>query len=133
MEDDKFITIPDNWVVIKLEKNDKSPLIKTIYKVFASWTEGYLDNDSWRINSGIESVDEDSETIYFKGYSGSCYACRKSKYGMGGKHSSDVLNRIITEASESKATLTILPEDTNWRRVVDSGRDNDASYGEEGE
>ena len=63
---------PDNWVIIEIPKEEK-----TYYKVLAGWSGGYLDGDSWRMNSGITSVEEDDEYYYFKGESGSVYKCWK--------------------------------------------------------
>lgn len=40
---------PDNWVVIKVKSDDPH------YRVLAGWSDGYLDGDSWRMNSGIVS------------------------------------------------------------------------------
>ena len=59
---------PDKWVMIKITSGDK-----TYYKIFATWFGGYLDGDSWKINSGISSIDEDDDFYYFNGFSGSCY------------------------------------------------------------
>lgn len=64
---------PDNWVIIEVTVRKE-----TFYKVLAGWSGGYLDGDSWRMNSGIVSFEEDDEYYYFKGYSGSIYKCRKA-------------------------------------------------------
>ena len=64
--------IPDRWLLI--EQGD-------IHKVFASWLGGYLDSDSWRMNSGIESVEVDGDYFLFHGFSGSIYKCHKDNYG----------------------------------------------------
>jgi hypothetical protein len=63
---------PSNWVVLKLEDD------KTIfYKVL-----GVFRHSDWRVNSGIESVEEDEEHYYFYGMSGSLYICKKTLYGV---------------------------------------------------
>lgn len=51
------------------------------HRVFGSWSGGYLDGDSWRMNSGIESVIEEDDHYLFIGSSGSTYACHKDMYG----------------------------------------------------
>ena len=51
---------PDNWVVIKMMPPEKD----TMYKVLGGWSGGYLDGDSWRMNSGVTSVEDDGD--YFK-------------------------------------------------------------------
>jgi|TARA_Y100000034_G_scaffold113340_1_gene148252 endonuclease YncB( thermonuclease family) len=63
---------PDNWVIFRV--NDDDPY----YKILAGWSGGYLDGDSWRVNSGIARVTEDDDYCYFHGYSGSTYKCHKN-------------------------------------------------------
>jgi hypothetical protein len=65
---------PDNWVVFKMSAPDDSC---TCYKVLGGWSGGYLGGDSWRMNSGIVSVEQKGETYEFHGSSGSCYICYK--------------------------------------------------------
>ena len=77
----KPLTTPDRWILLK---------IGNIYKVFGSWSGSYLHGDSWRINSGIESVEDDGDFWLFHGVSGSVYKCRKTSYGTTG-YSSMVL------------------------------------------
>lgn len=68
---------PDNWVIIKID-NKKDPIF---YKVLGGWSGGYLDGNSWRMNSGIVSIKEDDEYYYFGGSSGSVYKCfKKSEF-----------------------------------------------------
>lgn len=63
---------PDKWLIIKCP---------TCYKVFGTWHGGYLDGDSWRTNSGITNVEEESDYYLFYGESGSVYKCHKGHYG----------------------------------------------------
>jgi len=112
------MTKPEQWVVVKIE-NPKAtdPFLKTIHKVFASWSGGYLDGDSWKMNSGIDRIMEDESTVKFYGYSGSCYECRKGSYGTGTSFPTAVLENYINKAKELGGTMTILPEDTNWMEL----------------
>ena len=66
---------PDKWVIIHIPQNN-------IYKVFATWAGGYLGGDRWRLNSGINHIEEDQDYYYFFGHSGSCYECHKKAYGV---------------------------------------------------
>jgi hypothetical protein len=66
---------PDKWSLIKIQGKDPH------YRVFGSWSGGYLSGDSWRMNSGIVRVEETDDTFKFFGSSGSCYECSKEMYG----------------------------------------------------
>ncbi len=77
---------PDNWVVIKFKGDDPH------YRVLAGWSGGYLDGDSWRMNSGIVRSERKGDYFYFYGSSGSCYKCyihsqrlRMNNYGVWDK------------------------------------------------
>lgn len=87
---------PNKWVILEIEFKSGVE-----YKVFGSWTGGYLDGDSWRLNSGIEKVEEDEEYFYFYGFSGSCYKCDKELYGIAGVYNRAELSNIL-EYTESK-------------------------------
>ena len=91
---------PDKWVVIKVPDG---------HKIFASWAGGYLDGDRWRLNSGIEKVEEDDKYYYFFGYSGSCYKCRKGGYGVMTSYSQGILDTIL-----SQRFVELLEEDRDW-------------------
>ena len=64
---------PDNWVILKVTLTDE-----TFYKVLVGWSGGYLDGDAWRMNSGIDKVEEDGDYYLFIGASGSVYKCHKA-------------------------------------------------------
>lgn len=66
---------PNKWVLLEFEQG---------YKVFGSWSGGYLDGCSWRLNSGIKKVTRDSDLVTFHGYSGSKYVCHMHSYGIAG-------------------------------------------------
>lgn len=71
---------PDVWVVIKVTPSDGP----AIYRVLAGWYGGYLNGDSWKINSGITEFTEDDKTISFGGYTGSVYRCHKGSERFSG-------------------------------------------------
>ncbi len=66
---------PDKWLLIKIGGTDPH------YRVFGTWSGGYLGSDEWRLNSGITRVEEDEKYYYFYGSSGSYYRCHKEMYG----------------------------------------------------
>jgi len=103
---------PDKWMVVKITGNDLPP----VYKVFACWSGGYLDGDSWKLNSGITKVTEKIDYIFFDGSSGSVYACRKGMYGSTA-YGYGVLQNFIKKAADNGVTIEVLPETTNWLEI----------------
>lgn len=96
---------PDSWIVLKVLGDNP------FYKVLGGWSGGYLDGDSWRINSGIKSVTFDGEYFSFEGFSGSIYECHKSGYGIR-MSIAGVYNKL------SKANLVeLMPETTVWEEL----------------
>jgi hypothetical protein len=98
---------PDNWVVLKI-KEGKGTF--PFYKVLAGWSGGYLDGDSWRLNSGITLIFEREDSVDFYGNSGSLYHCRKGSYGLA------MSTAGIYEQLSSKVEM--MPEDTDWKNLL---------------
>lgn len=66
---------PSGWVFIKIQAyGEVEPLIK----VFGSWSGGYLNGDSWRVNSGVTKIEENENEYIVSGYSGSQYILSKT-------------------------------------------------------
>jgi hypothetical protein len=103
---------PDKWVVVKIEGGE-FPLT---YKVFACWHGGYLDGDSWKLNSGITKVTKEENFYLFEGYSGSFYRCHENCYGLN-MYCYSVLNNIIEKSKEAGVNVEKMPEDTNWEKL----------------
>jgi hypothetical protein len=82
---------PDKWMVVKITGNDSPP----VYKVFACWAGGYLDGDSWKLNSGITTVKENTDYYFF-----------------------GVLKNLVDKASANGITIEILSEDTDWMEIT---------------
>lgn len=99
---------PDNWVVLKIDHEGK-----TLYKVLAGWSGGYLDGDSWQLNSGIVRVVEQEDYWEFYGNSGSCYNCYKGQYRLR-MNNSGIYEQL---KNTSVATVEMMPEDTDWNEV----------------
>jgi len=68
--------LPDKFVVVKIGDDDKA-----FFKVLGSWYGGYASGNSWRMNSGITTIELDHEVAIFHGNSGSTYACHVDNYG----------------------------------------------------
>ena len=60
---------PDAWVILRIELAGE-----VIYKVLGGWHGGYLDADSWRLNSGITRIERDGDLYRIHGHSGSVYS-----------------------------------------------------------
>jgi len=98
---------PDNWVIIKMKGDDPH------YRVLAGWSGGYLDGDSWRVNSGITAITEDDNAYYFSGISGSIYRCGKVSYTLR-INNAGIWTRL-QELHGDKVEL--MPEDTDWMKM----------------
>ena len=103
---------PDKWIVVKITGNDLPP----VHKVFACWSGGYLDGDSWKLNSGITNVTDKDDYFFFDGSSGSTYACRKGMYGATG-YGYDVLKNLIDKIETASGAVEILSENTDWTKI----------------
>lgn len=82
---------PDRWVLLKI-----TTPTEILYKVFGMWSGGYLDGDSWRMNSGIESI-AIGDTYKIFGASGSCYNCSRTNYGLTG-YGSGILDSFMAKS-----------------------------------
>lgn len=88
---------PDEFVIVHIGATEHDT---AHYRVFGSWRGGYLDGDSWRLNSGIVSYEErDEGYIKFIGGSGSVYHVRKTSEGIHSPYNNTALFNIIENAS----------------------------------
>ena len=89
-----------------------------IHKVFASWAKGDgCEDDSWKMNSGIDRIMEDDKSVDFYGYSGSHYSCNKRSYGVSTSYAQNVLDNIIKMANDNGIVMRVLSEDTDWMEL----------------
>lgn len=112
MNKDNKMHVPDNWIIIKLESPSE-----TLYKVFSTWRGGFSIGDRWRLNSGIEKVEEDGDYYNFIGYSGSVYRCNKHNYGTSNYTGSVIANAIKQDEKEN-TIITIINSDTNFLELL---------------
>jgi len=103
---------PDKWVVVKIEGKD----VPLTYKVFACWYGGFLNGDSWKMNSGINKVTKKKNCWYFEGFSGSTYECYKGRYGTN-MYGGGILESIIENAKEQDTIIEVLDKNTNWKKL----------------
>ena len=99
--------MPDNWAVVKYKGDDPH------YRILAGWSGGYLDSDTWRMNSGITRVKETDDSFLFYGASGSCYECIKTAYCIRSNNS-----YVWSELKERLGDkVELMPEDTDWMNL----------------
>lgn len=72
------IYVPDRWVMLEFLK-DGEPYAK---KVFGGWYGGYLGSDSWKLSSGVVSIEDRDDYWEVVNHSGSTYKCYKKRMGM---------------------------------------------------
>lgn len=99
---------PSRWMVVSITHDSK-----THYRVFGTWSGGYLHGDSWKLNSGITKATLIDGAYHFEGSSGSVYICRETSYGSTA-YGWGVIDSMIKQSAENNTLIQILEEDTNW-------------------
>lgn len=94
---------PEKWVILKIKNN--------CYKVFGTWSGSYLNSDKWKLNSGIEKVEQDDDFYYFIGFSGSCYKCHKKRYGIATTYVAGLLDEIIKKGD---GQIELMEDNDDW-------------------
>lgn len=100
---------PDEWILVKVNGTDP------YYRVFGSWRGGYLDGDSWRLNSGVESVSKEGDFFLFYGSSGSIYKCHKDTYGVRSPYNNGVVDSLCDYNMD---VLTECPDVLNLNWII---------------
>lgn len=103
---------PDKWVMVKITYGDKP-----IYKILASWYGGFARGDSWKLNSGVTSIEQDESHYHFSGSSGSVYHCHKQTYGMSA-YTMGVFASFLEQCEGSnEVSIELMPEETNFMEL----------------
>jgi hypothetical protein len=99
------IYTPDNWVILRIGGNTPH------YKVLGGWYGGYLNGNSWRMNSGVtrHTFDEEGGIWEFYGSSGSSYCCHVDNYRMNSTMAS-----VYDQLKESRGYTIEVLEDQEW-------------------
>ena len=107
---------PNYWQVLRLTSTEG----KVLYKVFATWVGGYVDGDSWLMNSGIETVKITDNVVEFGGYSGSVYKCLLDEGAYRTTmYTQSVLDSMIKKADAVGAKIEVIPFETNFEELLD--------------
>lgn len=108
--------VPDYWQVVRITSTEG----KVLYKVFATWVGGYVEGDSWKLNSGIEKVVKEDDKIFFTGYSGSVYRCQLyDNCYKTTMYTQSALDSMIKKADLIGAKIEVMPFDTNFLELID--------------
>lgn len=95
---------PDGWVIVKItHEND------IIYKVFASWSGGYLHGDSWKLSSGIVKIEETENEYSIHNHSGSVYTVRKDDENFLSGYNRCVLDNWIHHCEGFNTQMEVVP------------------------
>ena len=95
---------PDGWMLVKIGGTDPH------YRVFGSWRGGYLDGDSWRLNSGIVKCEKIGKVYKFFGHSGSAYYCYEDGYGRLGAYNFGVLRSYEERSNNTFVAIENMPD-----------------------
>ena len=101
------------WVIVKIGGTDPH------YRIFGCWTGGYLNGDSWKLNSGIAKVEDRKGYYDFHGSSGSIYQCQKGSYG---RLSGYCLTVLETYAQDGVEVFWDLPDVMNMDWIIDNDK-----------
>lgn len=91
--------VPDKWIMVEIKGTDPH------YRIFASWSGGYLGSDEWRLNSGVVEVEDGDTHWLFHGHTGSVYKCSKKMYGVTA-YGWGVLNSMIERSDGTMKALS---------------------------
>jgi hypothetical protein len=93
---------PNNWVIVKITRPEG-----VVHKVLGGWSGGYLDGDSWRMNSGIVRAEVEDDYILFHGQSGSVYKCHKNAQRLSNA-TAGVYNTLVNQGKEQGITVEMV-------------------------
>lgn len=106
---------PDKWVIVEVTNEGKIH-----YRIFGTWLGGYLNGQSWRMNSGNTEVHKTKEGAYnVFGNSGSCYFLNPLAYGVGG-YTGSVLKEFV---DNSDGGIKIFSEEQSLRYLEDASKE----------
>ena len=97
---------PDKLKLLRLEKDGEVRC-----RVLGGWSGGYLDGDSWRLSSVVDSIKDCNDYYEIKNASGSVYICGKGSEGTN-VISAGIYSKMLEQAKDENIDIKeILPED----------------------
>lgn len=103
---------PDQWALVKITGTDPH------YRVFGSWSGGYLDSDSWRMNSGVIGAKKENNKLIFSGHSGSIYECNAASYGISNAYNASVLADLCERSGGKMEVVHDMPNFENFDWII---------------
>lgn len=103
------VYIPDVWVIVKITVAEEVPA----YKILAGWYGGFAGSNSWKLSSGITSIEADPdfpEQTHYHQASGSTYIINSCNYGFSSMTSS-MFSFWVKEGLEHNFTIEAMPYD----------------------
>lgn len=103
------VYVPDVWVIVKITFADEAP----IYKILAGWYGGFAGSNSWKLSSGITSIEADPdfpEQTHYHQSSGSTYITHIGTYGFSFLTSS-MFSSWVKDGLENNFTIEAMPHD----------------------
>lgn len=100
--------VPDVWVIVKITVADEAP----IYKILAGWYGGFAGSNSWKLSSGIASIEVDPdfpEQTHYHQASGSTYITNSCNYGFSSMTSS-MFCFWVKDGLERNFTIETMPQ-----------------------
>lgn len=107
-----YLYKPEEWLIVKIIGDDSH------YRVFGSWRGGYVSGDSWRMNSGITSVEKEGDYFLFYGKSGSIYKCHKEAYGVRSLYANTILSEYKSKLKDKFEILVKMPDTMNMDWII---------------
>lgn len=83
---------PDAWVILRIDDQHG----EIVHKVMGGWYGGYLNPNSWRLNSGIILIERDDDHYRIYGQSGSVYYVHKDT-----QRTSMLMSSVIEQLRDS--------------------------------
>ena len=102
---------PDAWVLIEVKDPHTGLLLR---KVLAGWVGGYLNDDSWRLSSGVTKIVHSDNGYTIHNESGSIY-----HVGIHNERFTNLTASIYEQLQEGQSVKQILIEDA--KEYVDNG------------
>lgn len=107
----------DKYEILKITPDGQ----ESHYRLFTSNGGGYVDGDSWRMNSGITSIIEDPDgMLHVRGNSGSEYVVNKDMRGSTA-YTSSILSQMIEQAHKHHMQVEIITLDQYREETCDLG------------